>query len=83
MLKCLMSHQSLYRRQAKELIRSKSMFKGCFQHQHLSKDVGKTNILFLNASHGPQSLVAVGTKVFLDNLYLDKSVEEVELWNDS
>ena len=28
-------------------------------------DVGKTNILFLNASHGPQSLVAVGTKVFL------------------
>jgi len=77
-----MSHQSLYRRQAKEVIRSKSMFKGCFQHQHLSKDVGKTNILFLNASHGPQSLVAVGTKVFLDNLYLDKSVEEVELWND-
>jgi len=40
------------------------------------------NILFLNVSHGPQSLVGVGAKAFLENLKIEKSVTEINLWKE-
>lgn len=81
MLKCLaVPRYSVF---YKESVRAKSsMFKNSFKHIQQLKDGGPTNILFLNASHGPESLVAVGAKVFLDNLSVDKSVKEVQLWKD-
>eukprot|EP00088_Acartia_fossae_P040070 TRINITY_DN41709_c0_g1_i1.p1 TRINITY_DN41709_c0_g1~~TRINITY_DN41709_c0_g1_i1.p1 ORF type:complete len:257 (+),score=11.18 TRINITY_DN41709_c0_g1_i1:46-816(+) len=59
-----------------------SMFTGSFHHKHLSKDNSATNILYLNASHGPDSLVGVGARVFLDNLSGNKKIKEVDLWNN-
>jgi len=40
------------------------------------------NILFLNASNGPNSLVGLGAKSFLDNLGDNVNISEIKLWKD-
>jgi len=84
MLKCICAAPR-YRVAATECIRSQSsMFNNSFQSKEPLKsgDSGPTNILYLNASHGPQSLVAVGAQILLDNLKGDRSIKEVKLWQN-
>jgi len=60
------------------------MFRGSFDRDSvISKDANVMNILYLNASHGPQSLVGCGARTFLDNLKTEHKIREVNLWKDS
>jgi len=87
MFKCLInSRQPCLRLPLRELVRNNSsMFSGKF-----TRDFAKTtdnsdnyrNILFLNASNGPQSLVGQGSRTFLDNLGDNINVSEINLWKD-
>jgi len=67
---------------SRAIVRFNSMFRGCFSHRNNVKDSSRINILYLNASHGPSSLVAVGAKVLLDNIQSNTNVTEINLWND-
>jgi len=59
------------------------MFRGSFERgKSIRKDDNVCNILYLNASHGPESLVGTGAKTFLDNLKIEHRVNEVNLWKD-
>jgi len=83
MLKCLVQSNIGRFSTSIQSIRNNSMFKGSFERgKSIPKDDNVKNILYLNASHGPQSLVGFGAKTFLDNLKSEHRVNEVNLWKD-
>jgi FMN-dependent NADH-azoreductase len=59
------------------------MFRGSFERGNkVPKDGSIKNILYLNASHGPESLVGFGARSFLDSLKTEHRINEVNLWKD-